>query len=81
MKTTKRKKKTVNPLEQFKPGSLGCHEVFHVSCILTTWIDHELCQHPAIQANPKWLKMAQTAEQILADLYQDIGQKHCAAVR
>ncbi|HYT45400.1 MAG TPA: hypothetical protein VEP90_23935 [Methylomirabilota bacterium] len=74
MKTTKRKK---NPLEQFGPGSLSCHEAFHVACILTTLIDHELCQHPAIQANQVWLKVAQRAERTLADLYQMIGIEHC----
>jgi hypothetical protein len=60
----------------FSPGSMGCHEALHMASFLASAVDQELREHPAIQANPEWLKLAETATEALADLYQKIGAQH-----
>lgn len=58
------------------PGSFYCHEALHMTSFLCSSIDTELCGHPAIAANPEWHRMAMSAHQKLADLYQMIGCAH-----
>lgn len=62
--------------EDFKPGTMGCHEALHMAAFLANAVDEELCAHPAIKADPIWLSMATEAQRILADLYQAIGAAH-----
>lgn len=68
---------TTADTDQFKPGSFGCHEAFHVASMLAETVDERLCQHPAVMLNPAWEEMAQRACEALHDLYQAIGQDHC----
>jgi hypothetical protein len=60
----------------FGPGSLGCHEALHMAAYLTGAVDEELCEHPAIKANPVWAALARKAVEAMADLYQAIGKEH-----
>jgi hypothetical protein len=43
---------------------------------LAEQVEEQLVEHPAIQMNPVWKKMAEDACSKLADLYQAIGQEH-----
>jgi hypothetical protein len=54
----------------------GRHEVLHMANFLSSAVDTELCEHEAIKTNPEWLKLAQQAADLLAELYQAIGQQH-----
>ena len=49
------------------------HEVLHMASFLMRSVDAELLEHPAIQANADWLRLAETAHGALFDLYQAIG--------
>lgn len=60
----------------FSPGTMGCHEALHMASFLASAVDQELREHPAIQRNPEWLRLAETATEALADLYQKIGADH-----
>lgn len=60
----------------FAPGSLGCHEALHMAAFFAGTVDEELCEHPAIVANPEWKALADRAGKALADLYQAIGAVH-----
>lgn len=63
---------------QFCPGSLGCHEALHGASILMEMVDRELCDHPAVLANPDWYALAHRAMENLFRLYQSIGSVHLA---
>lgn len=65
---------------QFTPGSYGCHEALHVTGLLRDLVERELYEHLAIQANPKWLELADKACSALFDLYQAIGAEHMKEV-
>jgi len=60
----------------YPPGSFGCHEALHMVSFFAEAIDREVCQHPAINANPEWGELAQSACEALHDLYQKIGEVH-----
>lgn len=62
--------------EKFVPGSYGCHEALHMSSFLAEAVSEQLCEHPAIEANPDWYRLASIAATALADLYQEIGAAH-----
>lgn len=62
----------------FLPGSMGCHEALHMASFLASAVDEELREHPAIQANPKWKALAETATDALIELYSAIGSEHLA---
>lgn len=65
--------------DNFAPGSMGCHEVLHMTAFLENAVDTELCQHPAIRANPAWLAVSEIVRNSLQQLYQSIGSKHLSA--
>lgn len=60
----------------YSPGSWGCHEALHMASFLTSAVSDELCEHPAVKANPEWAKLANKACDSLMTLYQKIGAKH-----
>jgi hypothetical protein len=62
--------------EGFEPGTFGCHEALHMASFFAGAVDEELCDHPAIEQNPEWLKLARTAATALAELHQKIGAAH-----
>jgi hypothetical protein len=67
---------TVSDLEGFQPGSYGCHEALHVTSLILSMIHEHLSTHPAIMLKPKWRRLVSEAEDILAELYQEIGSVH-----
>ena len=60
----------------FQPGTYGCHEALHMALFLAESVDEQLCEHPAIQLQPEWHKLAEEAFDKLYDLYQAIGREH-----
>jgi hypothetical protein len=52
----------------------GVHEILHMTAFLQGAVEAELCEHDAINLDPRWRKLADQAAEILADLYQAIGQ-------
>ena len=69
-------KKSDAEADGFKPGTLGCHEALHMASYFAGAVDEELCEHPAIKRNPKWLALATKAADALGDLYNAIGRDH-----
>ena len=65
------------PLKQgFEPGSFGCREALHVVSVRWDMWARHVCEHPAINANPK---REPRSTRILCDihaLYQAIGREH-----
>lgn len=60
----------------YEPGSFGCHEALHMAFYLAGQVETQLCDHPAIQLNAEWKKLADEASARLHALYQAIGQEH-----
>ena len=60
----------------YAPGGFGCHEALHMASVLADMVDEQLCEHPAIERNPAWLRLAERAEEALLELYQAIGAEH-----
>lgn len=60
----------------YAPGTMGCHEALHMASFLSSAVDTELAQHPAILGNQEWSELASKAVKILGELYQKIGEKH-----
>jgi hypothetical protein len=57
----------------------GVHEILHMAAFLQRAVEAELCEHEAINLDPRWRKLADQAAEILADLYQAIGQNHVSS--
>lgn len=64
-------------IKHFVPGSYGCHEALDRVHMFVNMLDSNLADHPSIKMNDEWLGMVENAIEILADLYQKIGAKHC----
>ncbi len=65
-------------LDQFKPGSFGCHELLDRASQLARTVEEQVQNHPACLQNPKWYKLAERAVAALNDLYQRVGAEHMA---
>ena len=63
-------------LEQYGPGTFGCHEALHMASIEMQDVARDLMSHPAIAANPEWFFLAHQAHDALFSLYQAIGAEH-----
>jgi hypothetical protein len=63
-------------LDQFRPGSAGCHELLDRSLLFARLVEEEVQNHPACLQNPRWYKLAERAVAALNDLYQRIGAEH-----
>jgi hypothetical protein len=63
----------------YSPGSFGCHEALHVAYIMANMIDEQICQHLAVSQNPEWKNIADTARDLLHDLYHKVGASHLSA--
>jgi hypothetical protein len=46
----------------------GVHEILHMAAFLQGTVEAELCEHEAINLDPRWRKLADQAAEILADL-------------
>lgn len=66
-------------LNGFRPGTMGCHEVLHMTAFIENAVKTELYQHPAIQSDPDWLLEVDRILISLRRLYQLIGNKHLSA--
>lgn len=66
-------------LEQFKPGSAGCHELLDRTNLLADLLEQHVLSHPACVQNIEWFRFASEALEKLRDLYQRIGEKHLDA--
>jgi hypothetical protein len=67
-----------NWAEQFKPGTMGCHELLDRTHLLAEFVEQQLQEHPACVANPEWYALAERAASALHELYQQVGSDHLA---
>lgn len=65
--------------KRYEPGSYGCHEALHMAAAVSSMIDRELLEHPAIAMNADWFHKVHAASRAVADLYQAIGVVHVEA--
>ena len=63
-------------LDQFKPGSFGCHELLDRTMLAANLVDEYVRSHPACVQNPEWFALAEQAMSALEELYQRIGAEH-----
>ncbi len=63
-------------LDQFKPGSFGCHELLDRTMLAANLVDEYVRSHPACVQNPEWFALAEQAMSALSELYQRIGAEH-----
>ncbi len=60
-------------LEQYKPGSFGCHELLDRTSIVAAMVEQYLLTHPACVQNPNWYALVERVVSSLNELYQQIG--------
>jgi hypothetical protein len=53
--------------------AFGRHEVLHMSLFLAQCVEEQLMDHEQIRSNPDWMRLAETANDVLFRLYQAIG--------
>jgi hypothetical protein len=63
-------------LEEYEPGSFGCHELLDRASLMASLAETQLLSHPACIQDPEWFALADRAVAILGELYQRIGEKH-----
>ena len=63
-------------VEDFKPGSFGCHELLDRTSIAADTLEQFVLSHPACIQNPDWYALADKAVTALRELYQRIGAEH-----
>ncbi len=63
-------------LEQYKPGSYGCHELLDRTALVAATVESHVLSHPACVRNPEWYALAEQAAAALRELYQRIGAEH-----
>jgi len=63
-------------IEDFAPGTRGCHEALHLSSVLLDTFDRHLLDHSAVIADPEWFRLAWRAHEYLFALYQQMGAGH-----
>ena len=61
---------------EFRPGSMGCHELLDRTALMVDFLGQSIVDHPACIAQPKWYRLARQATAALATLYQQIGAEH-----
>ena len=61
--------------EQWKPGTFGCHELLDRTYLLSILLDAVLT-HPSCALNAEWYRLADTASDAIATLYQSVGASH-----
>lgn len=64
---------------QYRPGSLGCHELLDRTSLLVDTVDRFVLSHPACVRNEEWFVLACEAVRILNELYQRVGEAHLSA--
>jgi hypothetical protein len=63
-------------LEEFRPGTFGCHELLDRTILLAEQVERTILSHPACLQNREWFELASEASAALYDLYQRIGSEH-----
>jgi len=63
-------------IEDFRPGSFGCHELLDRTSLLADQVERAILSHPACLQNREWYQLAWEASAALRELYQRIGSKH-----
>ncbi|TRU58211.1 MAG: hypothetical protein EWV48_06825 [Microcystis aeruginosa Ma_QC_C_20070823_S13] len=63
-------------LEQFKPGTFGCHELLDRTAMVSDSLERFIVSHPACVQNPEWYALARQAAEALHILYQKVGAVH-----
>ena len=63
-------------MEQFTPGTLGCHELLDRTAMMSDQLERFIVSHPACLQNPEWYALARQAADSLHNLYQKIGAVH-----
>lgn len=63
-------------VEQYKPGSFGCHELLDRTSLVADLLEQQVLSHPACVQNPDWFALAEQAVSALRELYQQIGAAH-----
>lgn len=61
---------------EYRPGSVGCHELLDRTALLSDMLERYLLDHPACVANSGWYVLAEQAAAALRELYQQIGGEH-----
>jgi hypothetical protein len=65
-------------LDEFRPGTFGCHELLDRTHLIADQIEQALLSHPACLQNQDWYQLAFEASTALHELYQRIGAAHLA---
>jgi hypothetical protein len=65
-------------LDDYKPGSFGCHELLDRTHLAAENVERSVLQHPACAQNAEWFALAERAVTALNELYQRIGAEHSA---
>ena len=65
-----------NWMEQYKPGSFGCHELLDRTSLAMDMVVENVRDHPACVQNPEWFALAEKAGAALRELYERIGADH-----
>ncbi len=68
--------KARQPLKDFTPGTVGCHEAMHMAAYLLNNVTQELCDHPAVIQDAEFFRLASEAESALASLFTKIKKVH-----
>jgi hypothetical protein len=63
-------------LEEFQPGTFGCHELLDRTILLAEQVENTLLSHPACIQNREWYELASEASAALHELYQRISSEH-----
>ncbi len=63
-------------LEDFRPGTFGCHELLDRTSLLADQVECAILSHPSCLQNREWYQLASEASAALRELYQRIGSKH-----
>jgi hypothetical protein len=62
--------------EQYRPGTMGCHELLDRTANLADAVEDLVQTHPSCIRNPEWFRLAALAVNALNELYQRIGDEH-----
>jgi hypothetical protein len=63
-------------LEQFSPGTHGCHELLDRTAMVNDLLDRFIVSHPACLQNAECYTLARQAADALHNLYQRVGAVH-----
>src|SRR3954468_4686349 len=63
-------------LDDFKPGSFGCHELLDRTMMVAGIVEEYVLSHPSCLQDPEWFALARQAADALTDLYQRVGAMH-----